>query len=51
MAFLKTLAIPISVSLVLLYLLIQGKRGKYYPGMPFITFGCLVGLAITLFIL
>jgi len=49
-AFMKTLAIPIVVSLVLLFLLIQGRKGKYYPGMPFITAGCLLGSFFTLFL-
>jgi len=50
MAFVKTLSIPIVVSLVLLFLLFQGRRGKYYPGMPFITTGCLLGLLFVLFL-
>ena len=50
MAFLKVLIIPIVVSLTLLFLLIKGKEGKFYPGMPFITAGCLIGYAIVSFI-
>lgn len=50
MAFMKTLPIPIVVSLVLLFLLSQGRKGKYYPGMPFITGGCLLGLLFVLFL-
>jgi len=46
MAFLKVLIIPIIVSLTLLVLLIKGEEGKFYPGMPFITTGCLIGYAI-----
>jgi len=46
MAFLKVLIIPIIVSLTLLVLLIKGEEGKFYPGMPFITAGCLVAYAI-----
>jgi len=45
-AFLKVLIIPILVSLTLLFLLIKGKEGKFYPGMPFITTGCLISYAI-----
>jgi len=48
-AFMKTLIIPIVVSLVVLFLLIEGKKGKYYPGMPFITAGCLLGSLFVLF--
>jgi presenilin-like A22 family membrane protease len=50
LAFVKTLIIPVIVSLVVLFLLIQGKRGKYYPGMPFITGGCLLGSLFVLII-
>jgi presenilin-like A22 family membrane protease len=45
-AFLKALVIPVVVSLTLLFLLIKGKEGKFYPGMPFITAGCLISYAI-----
>ncbi len=46
MAFLKVLIIPIIVSLTLVFLLIKGKEGKFYPGMPFITTGCLIAYGI-----
>ena len=46
MAFLKVLVIPIIVSFTLLVLLIKGEEGKFYPGMPFITTGCLIAYAI-----
>ena len=45
-AFLKVLIIPIIVSLTLLVLLIKGQEGKFYPGMPFITAGCLIAYII-----
>jgi len=45
-AFLKVLIIPIIVSLTLLFLLIKGEEGKFYPGMPFITTGCLIAYGI-----
>jgi presenilin-like A22 family membrane protease len=50
MAFFKTLIIPVMVTISLLFLFFQGKRGKYYPGMPFITAGCLIGYAIVFLI-
>jgi len=50
MAFLKVLIIPIIVSLTLLVLLIKGEEGKFYPGMPFITTGCLIAYGIVSFI-
>lgn len=46
MAFLKTLVIPLVLTAVLLLLLTKGKEGKFYPAMPFLTAGCLIGLAI-----
>ncbi len=49
-AFLKVLIIPVVVSLTLLFLLIKGKEGKFYPGMPFITAGCLIAYGIILLI-
>jgi len=45
-AFLKTLIIPIIVSLTLIVLFLKGGEGKFYPGMPFLTAGCLIAYAI-----
>lgn len=45
-AFLKTLIIPLVLAAVLLILLIKGKEGHFYPAMPFLTAGCLIGWAI-----
>ena len=45
-AFLKTLIIPITTSIALYLLLIYGKKNKFYPAMPFLTIGCLIGFAI-----
>ncbi len=45
-ALLKIIVIPVVVSLFLACLLVYGKRGKFYPAMPVITAGCLVGLGI-----
>ncbi|MBI4164093.1 MAG: hypothetical protein HY512_04475 [Candidatus Aenigmarchaeota archaeon] len=49
-AFLKTLAIPIITAAVLFLLLVFGKKGRYYPAMPFLTAGCLVGYFISVFL-
>ncbi|MBU0530270.1 MAG: presenilin family intramembrane aspartyl protease [Candidatus Aenigmatarchaeota archaeon] len=49
-AFLTALIIPIVVSIFLLLLFIKGKKGKYYPAMPVLTAGCLLGYAIILLI-
>ena len=49
-AFLKTLLIPVFVTLAILFLLFKGKQGKFYPAMPFITAGCLISYAIIMLI-
>ncbi|MBI2101727.1 hypothetical protein HYT53_03875 [Candidatus Woesearchaeota archaeon] len=41
--FLKTLIIPIFVSIALLILLIKGKENKFYPAMPVLSLGCFLG--------
>ncbi len=50
LVFLKTLAIPIITAAVLFLLLVFGKKGKYYPAMPFLTAGCLIGYELVLVI-
>jgi len=49
-AFLKTLIIPIIVSLTLIVLFLKGGEGKFYPGMPFLTAGCLIAYLIILLV-
>ena len=44
--FLKTLVIPIFVSIALWYLLTKGKKDKFYPAMPFLSVGCFMGYLI-----
>lgn len=46
--FYKTLIIPAFAAAALLILLVIGKKGKFYPAMPFITVGCFVGYGILL---
>lgn len=41
--FLKTLVIPVFVSFALLFLLFFGKENKFYPAMPVLSTGCLIG--------
>lgn len=41
--FYKTLIIPAFAAAALLLLLVMGKKGKFYPAMPFIAVGCFVG--------
>lgn len=45
-SFLYGIIISIFASLALFYLLRMAKKGKFYPAMPFITVGCLLGYAI-----
>jgi len=41
--FLTSLIIPVFVSAALLILLTKSKKDKFYPAMPFLSLGCLVG--------
>jgi len=41
--FLKTLIIPVFVTFALLYLLITGEKDKFYPAMPYLAIGCVLG--------
>lgn len=47
--FLKTLIIPVFVSLALLYLLIKSEKNKFYPAMPYLTAGCIIGYFVVSF--
>lgn len=44
--FLKTMIIPFFASAALLFLLIKGQQNKFYPAMPVLSTGCLVGYLI-----
>jgi presenilin-like A22 family membrane protease len=46
--FLKTLVIPFFVSVSLFILFYKSEKNKFYPAMPFLTIGCLVGYGIVL---
>jgi len=46
LAFIKALIIPIVVTIFLIGLFILGKRGRFYPAMPFITIACFIGLGL-----
>ncbi len=41
--------VPVSSGLMLLALFVCGEKKKYYPAMPYITLGCVLGLGILLF--
>ena len=47
-AFLQSSIIIVTTTVALLLLFIFAKKGKFYPAMPFLTAGCLVGWLITL---
>jgi presenilin-like A22 family membrane protease len=47
--FTRVLVIPFVVSFSLLALLIYSRKGKFYPAMPFLSIGCVLGyLLVTL---
>ena len=46
LGYIPALTVSIFATLGLLSLFIAAKKGKFYPAMPFITAGCLVGLAV-----
>jgi len=50
-AFLKVLIIPVFVSLALFYLLVNSNKDKFYPAMPYLTVGCIVGYFAVLLML
>jgi presenilin-like A22 family membrane protease len=43
--------VPLTAMLALAYLFLTGENKKYYPAMPYITVGCLMGLGILTLIL
>jgi presenilin-like A22 family membrane protease len=45
-AFLMSLIISVCAAAALLTLLLKAQKDKFYPAMPFITAGCLIGYAI-----
>ncbi|MBN2423236.1 hypothetical protein JXB41_08490 [Candidatus Woesearchaeota archaeon] len=50
LAFFKTLIIPVFACMALAVLLYLSKKNKFYPAMPFLTAGCLLGYGIIFFI-
>jgi len=46
MGLIPALIISVTATLALLALFIAARKGKFYPAMPFITAGCLIGLAL-----
>ncbi|MAG50725.1 hypothetical protein CL621_03770 [archaeon] len=48
--FIKALIIPVCVSMSLLFLLMIGKKDRFYPAMPFLSVGCFLGYGVILLI-
>jgi presenilin-like A22 family membrane protease len=50
LSYLKVLIIPVFVTIALLILLLKSKKDRFYPAMPFLSIGCLVGYLVLLLI-
>ena len=48
--FLKSLIIPLFATVALSILFIKSEKDKFYPAMPFITAGCLLGYAAVILV-
>jgi len=46
--FYRVLTIPLMASAALMFLFWKAEKGKFYPAMPFISIGCLIGWLLTL---
>jgi len=44
--FLKTLIIPVFVTIALFILLMKGQQNKFYPAMPVLSLGCFIGYLV-----
>jgi presenilin-like A22 family membrane protease len=49
--FLKTMIIPVFVSIALAFLFLRGREDRFYPALPFLTAGCLVGYGVLLLVI
>lgn len=47
-AFFVSLFIPLLAAVALFLLFVYSKKGRYYPAMPFISAGCILGFIITM---
>lgn len=45
-AFLLSLIVPVTTTIALALLFFKGKSDRFYPAMPYLTAGCLVGFGI-----
>jgi len=48
--FLRTLIIPVFVSVALFLLFVKGKKDKFYPAMPVLSIGCFVGYGVLMLV-
>ncbi len=48
--FYNALIIPVFAAIALLFLMVKAEENKFYPAMPFISVGCVVGYLVTLLI-
>lgn len=48
--FLNSLLIPLCAGIALFLLMWKGEEKKFYPAMPFLTLGCLVGYGVVLLV-
>ena len=46
LGFLKTLIIPVFVTIALFILLMKGRQSKFYPAMPVLSLGCFIGYLV-----
>ncbi len=44
----RTYIIPLFITLMLFFLFWKGEKKKYYPAMPYITLGCVLGVCVLL---
>ena len=46
--FMITLIIPVCTTVALFALLVKGQKNKFYPAMPIVTIGCLIGFVLVM---
>ena len=46
----KAFIIPLFASLALIYILVKAEKKKFYPAMPYLTVGCILGYLVALII-
>jgi len=49
-AFFKTLIVPLFAGVALLLLFVKGREDRFYPALPFLTAGCLIGYGVLLLV-